>query len=491
MSNPSQLRLDNKWFNPLYFHLRKYVEDKNIRKIMVYGGKSSAKTFTISQLLLILGFTQNSSSIAYRKQQTSIKITLKPSFTKAIDSTYLNSAYAEMDFKFVGRDNEIVLKGLDKEGKIKGIEGFRFLLFDELDHFTQDEWTQANLSLRGIPNQKLFATWNPISEDSWIKKELDKQKWTDLPLHIDGNPYSQLDKNSFVRISDDGKTLLIKTTYLDNKWVTGHTAYGKKGEILYSYGQRDENLIHEYEKLKDQNDNNYLVNVLGEWGIPRTGMEYFPNFSNKHIGNPIYYPDLPLHITFDMNVNPYMTMLVTQILLDGNKFKVNVIDEYCLRHPLNKTKYVCEAFWQEYFLRKGHRAGVFYYGDATSNKNNTMTTDEIRHDYDIIERELRTMLNNNSERLSKSNPPVLKRKDFLDDILLEKTPITLMIHEKCKHTKDDFRYLKEGPDGKKFKEIELDPITGAKPQKYGHTSDALEYLLCRAFDNIFRQYERR
>src|SRR4051812_35452453 len=106
----NKLRLDNKWFNPLYFHLRKYVDDPTIRKIMVYGGKSSAKTMSISQLFAILGYTQSCNTIAYRKQQTSIKITLKPSFIKAIETTRLANAYQEMDFKIVGHENEIVLK---------------------------------------------------------------------------------------------------------------------------------------------------------------------------------------------------------------------------------------------------------------------------------------------------------------------------------------------------------------------------------------------
>jgi hypothetical protein len=51
--------------------------------------------------------------------------------------------------------------------------------------------------------------------------------------------------------------------------------------------------------------------------------------------------------------------------------------------------------------------------------------------------------------------------------------------------------LKEGADGKKFKEKEENKITGAKFEKYGHCSDAEEYFFCYAFENIMRQYERR
>ena len=129
------LRLKKTWFNPLYFHLRKYVEDNKIRRVMIYGGKSSAKTFTIAQLFNVISYTNNVSCIAYRKEQTTIKISLKPAFVKAIDTVYLNAVCEVQDFMIRGiKGQNIVFKGIDSEGKIKGIEGFKYILLDELDH---------------------------------------------------------------------------------------------------------------------------------------------------------------------------------------------------------------------------------------------------------------------------------------------------------------------------------------------------------------------
>ena len=159
-----------------------------------------------------------------------------------------------MDFKIANdKGSNIIFKGLDTEGKVKGIEGFTYLLFDEIDQFEQEEWVQANLSLRGLPNQKLFATWNPVDENIWIKKELDRYQWTALPNTIEGKPESKLSDYSRIQQSDDGKILLIKTTYHDNAWITG------RGDI-----PRDQNLIDEYESLKEVDFNWYNVNVLGK-----------------------------------------------------------------------------------------------------------------------------------------------------------------------------------------------------------------------------------
>jgi phage terminase large subunit len=290
------LRLRKTWFNPLYFHLRKYVDDTKIRRIMVYGGKSSAKTFTIAQLFNILSYSQKCSCIAYRKEQTTIKISLKPAFVKAIESTYMNGAYDIQDFAIKGNNSKIIVfKGIDSEGKIKGIEGFKYMLLDELDHYTEEEFMQANLSLRGIEGQKIFSTWNPVDENIWIKKYIDRLQWVDMPLIVDKNKNSQLDSNSFVRKSTDGKTLLIKTTYHDNKWIVGANGYGS----------RDQNLIDEYEMLKIIDPNSYNVNVLGEWGVRDKSNKFaFAFEQSKHVGSVEYNPDYLIWLSFDFNVNP-------------------------------------------------------------------------------------------------------------------------------------------------------------------------------------------
>ncbi len=290
------LRLKKTWFNPLYFHLRKYIEDPKIRRVMVYGGKSSAKTFTIAQLFNVISYTNNVSCIAYRKEQTTIKISLKPAFVKAIDSIHMNAVYNVQDFAIKGNNSQIIVfKGIDSEGKIKGIEGFKYILLDELDHYTEEEFMQANLSLRGMENQKIFATWNPVDENIWIKKYIDRFDWIDLPLMIKGNKHSQLDKSSFVRKSTDGKTLLIKTTYFDNKWIVGANGYGS----------RDQNLIDEYEQLKTIDPNSYNVNVLGEWGVRDKSNKFaFAFEASKHVGSVEYNPDYLIWLSFDFNVNP-------------------------------------------------------------------------------------------------------------------------------------------------------------------------------------------
>lgn len=252
------IRFDKKWFNPLYFILNEIIKDPQVRTVFVYGGKSSAKTVTLCQLLGKEAVVNNASTIAFRKHTNIIKTTLKKSFDLAIESIYLHPAFERLEFIYRAPRAEIVLKGLDGEEKAKGIESYKYLYLDELDHFTKEEYQQFNLSLRGIPGQKLFASWNPVDENCWIKTDIiDK-------IEFEDTEYKLPCERSFVKKSKDGKTVLIKTTFEDNYWIVGSPCG--------TYGYRDENLIAEYEALRTRDYYSYRINVLGEWGIITEGV---------------------------------------------------------------------------------------------------------------------------------------------------------------------------------------------------------------------------
>lgn len=316
IQEPVVLRYSKKWFNPLYFELRKYIDDPTVRQILVYGGKSSSKTISICQVLAEKAVSQGKSTLAFRKESTLIPTTLKPSFSLAIESHRLHNAFTSFDRWFKTQwGASIVLKGLDKEEKVKGTEGFHYLYFDELNHFTKDEFDQANLSLRGQENQKIIASWNPVNVNSWVKKDfLDKYQFDDM---IHSLPCS----NSFVRRSKNGKIVLIKTTYEDNFWIAG----SPNG----TYGYKDQNIIDAYNELKDLDENSYNVNVLGEWGIDDPNKLFAKDYSHaKHFGKSfkeLYQKDLEIFLSWDFNVDN--TCLAIQN--PGNA--INVLREYHIK----------------------------------------------------------------------------------------------------------------------------------------------------------------
>ena len=55
--------------------------------------------------------------------------------------------------------------------------------------------------------------------------------------------------------------------------------------------------------------------------------------------------------------------------------------------------------------------------------------------------------------------------------------VELLIDKSCIHLVEDLEWVKLGSKGKKKKRVK-DRDTGVSFEKYGHASDALDYLLC-------------
>ena len=73
----------------------------------------------------------------------------------------------------------------------------------------------------------------------------------------------------------------------------------------------------------------YDVFVNGNWEIElKTGGEFYKYFDlDKHTGVCEYDPTKPIHVSFDENVNPYITATVFQLT---NETELKQINEFCL-----------------------------------------------------------------------------------------------------------------------------------------------------------------
>lgn len=369
-----KIRYKKEWFNPLYFELRKYESDPTVRFIFVYGGKGSAKTVSIVQLIAGQTLSKRKNTIAFRKESTLIRTTLKKSFSLAIDTMRLNHGFMPYDLSFKSTTGaEIILKGLDKEEKAKGIESYDYLYFDELNQFTKEEFDQANLSLRGRKGQKIFASWNPVSESSWVKVDfLDKRQFVNVDHTLPC-------KDSFVQRSTDGKVILIKTTYEDNYWIYGSPCG--------TYGYKDENLIAEYESLAITNPRSYKVNVKGEWGVEDPEKLFIRNMNRLvHVSEVDYNPSEDTYLAWDLNYDP--TCLIIQKTPNG----INILKEY--RENGITLPYVCAQIDKDY-------PGAFFFvnGDASGHFSKHLDNSTS---YQMIQECLQLSIN--QFNVPKSNP---------------------------------------------------------------------------------------
>lgn len=471
------LILSKKYFNPLYFILNDLFKDQTIRTILIYGGKSSAKTVSVSQQLVKECYVKGSNSIAFRKESTSIPTTLKKSLTLATNSMYLYPAFEIQDRRYLctnqgGWKSEIVLKGIDDSEKAKGIESYKFVYLDELNHFDEAEYEQFNLSLRGIPGQKIIGTWNPVDENSWVKVNL-VDKYEFLPTE-----YVLPCLNSFVRISSCGKVVLIKTTYEDNYWIAG----SPDG----SYGYRDENLISEYNKLATTNSNSYKVNVLGEWGKTVFGGEFLKCWrSEVHTGTYPYNPKLAIHLSFDENVSPYLPCGFFQV--GDDQKSISLIHCISLKNPENTVTKMCIEITRK--LREwGHKEAVYVGGDPTSKKEDVKQ--EKGHDF------FRLIMNGlqefNPRRGVLTGPPSVRMSaDFFNSILeSEIYGLSFRADKSCRTAILDYENTKEDKNGKVDKTTKRDPVTDVSYQPWGHYCDLTRDFICYTFAREYSTYQK-
>ena len=214
----------------------------------------------------------------------------------------------------------------------------------------------------------------------------------------------------------------------------------------------------------------------------QSGGEFYKGFRiDNNTGIYHYNPNLALHITFDYNVNPYMTCCIWQI--DGKK--AYQIDEITLSSPRNTTKAVCSEFRRKY---QNHLSGLFIYGDPSGAKEDTRSEKGF-NDFVIIRNELKDY--KPTLRVDKKAPPVVMRGNFINTVFENGYyGMNLNIGSNCKKTIDDYLYLKEDSDGTKLKEKMKDVATGVTCEKYGHCSDANDYFICTAFASEFARYQR-
>ena len=273
-----------------------------------------------------------------------------------------------------------------------------------------------------------------------------------------------------------------------NKWKEGTLPVGQ----AYLQAKITDNPHVPDEFIKGLNDlprYQYEVFVNGNWDIAlKTGGEFYKCFElDAHVGKCEYSPDLPLHISWDDNVNPYLPCGIFQIKIDrdtGRKF-VYMVDEIAGVTPNNTVKAVCNEIIRR---NPSHTSGMFIYGDATADKEDT----KLEKGYNFYRLILDYLKQYKAGlRVLSSNPPVVMRGNWINTVFEKEIGgISVTISDKCTNTINDFVLLKEAADGTKSKEMETDPKTKVRYQKVGHFTDLFDYMMCFAFANEFAQYQR-
>lgn len=286
---------------------------------------------------------------------------------------------------------------------------------------------------------QIIISFNPVDESHWIKKKY------------------------FDHVPPDTK--FIHSNYLDNPYLP----------------QPYIDTILDY---KNTDFNRYRVMALGEWGriVPDSGRFYkdFDTNTNtilleksKH-----YSINDTLHLSFDFNVNPYMTCTVWQ----GNDGNMIQIDEILSKSPNNTSPAIAKAIAKKY---RNHNGKVYVYGDPNGKTRDTRD-ERRRNDYDYILENLKEF--SVTLKVRKKAPSITDRGNFINALFrgdIEGCSISIGVD--CKDTVTDYVHLLEDRDGKKHKQKDKDS-NGVTFEKYGHTSDANDYFICEYYRNEMTKY---
>lgn len=427
----------------------------NKYNIIMYGGAiRGGKTFAgLGALLLLCKKYPKSRWAVVRNNLPSLKRNTIPSFNKICPRSFIRSYNQDTQTVTFNNESQILFfaENFDDDKDLnrwRGLEVSGFLL-EEVNELNELSFNKAieragSHIIENKPKAIIICTCNPAS--NWVKdKFYDAYEKSTLPANW----------------------LYIPAKIFDNPFI-------------------DEDYMN---NLKTLPRLQYEMFVEGNWNVSeKSGYEFYKEFDLDYnvSDNATYNPLLPIWISIDENINPYFPATIWQV--DGKK--ANCIDEIALRNPRNTVVDLAKEFKMMY---PSHESGVYLTGDATSQKDD-VKIEKGMNLFRLIQNELIKLGVNPQLRVSKSNPNVVTRQQFMNVLFYNQKRgepyegIQIFFNPKCKLTVQDYVNIKESSDGKgKHKEMDTDPKTGIRSQKYGHMSDTGDYVLC----NVFRtEYEK-
>lgn len=499
------MKINFKKLNPVGFYLLRFLQDLTIRFIILFGGSSSGKSYSVAQIILIFTLWEGSNTLVMRKVGASIRDSIYQDFKTAADQLGITNLFRFSDgvktITCLSNGARIVFKGLDDSEKIKGLSSFKRVVLDEESEFEEEDYKQIRKRLRGMVGQQIITTFNPIKETHWIKTQIfDKEKWHDIPKTVEiagrelppqltdvksirmNEPKSILNPRTKEIEEHPSDTVVIQTTYLNNFWVVG----SPDG----TYGFYDEQCVADFERDRLNDPDYYNVYALGEWGVIRTGSEFFSSFNRGvHTGVCEYDPTLPVHISVDSNVLPYISCTYWQISLDGGKKHIRQIGETCADSPNNTVRKAAKLV-----AKRLHEMGVdkvILHGDASTRAANNID-DEKRSFHDLF---IDTMQKEGIEvidKVSNKNPSVPMSGEFINAIFDAVLPgLQITIDENCKVSTEDYMSVQKDVNGGILKTKVKNKITMQTYEEHGHISDTFRYVVVDMLREEFFLFSNR
>lgn len=261
MFNPKEL-------NRAYYDIVESIKTKPFT--VLYGGRNAAKSHSAMQWLAkTLWNEADSNAVWYRKEQSVLKSKAYEPMKNIIEKkglvSYMNFTFHNLakEIKFP-KGNTLKYDFCDDGGKSKGYSNIRYVIIDEIDQLTINDFMGIVTSFRADDRIRFIIMFNPVSDKHWLKKVFFEENAKDIDV-------------SFRDLSNR-----FHYTIEDNKFAT---------EMDYLM----------LEALKGVDINQYGVQRLGKWGTVNVDNPFLDRFVfNTHVKKDVpYFKDYPIYLGLD------------------------------------------------------------------------------------------------------------------------------------------------------------------------------------------------
>ena len=166
------LKLKKSLFVPRFYPL---LFDYSHRWEVYKGSAGSAKSYFITQKLIVRACTETIRILVCRRYGTTIRNTCFAVFKSILKKWKLFPQYVqirETDFHIqFPNGSEIIFTGLDEETKLLSLYDIGAVFIEEAYEVPKDIVDQLNLRLRGTAeNKQIILAFNPINKNHWLYK---------------------------------------------------------------------------------------------------------------------------------------------------------------------------------------------------------------------------------------------------------------------------------------------------------------------------------
>ena len=407
------------------------------RYIALTGGRSSGKSWFLAHYFLDRLLDEKSDLLCAREHQNSIAESNYKLFKNII--TKYSLPYEIQSNKIISKTTgaTIVFIGLSDitADNVKSFEDFKLVWLEEAQKISAKSWETLNPTIR-TEGAQIYLTMNPDVPHSKhpIMSEL-LGLYKDDTLHIHAN----YDSNPFA-----SKDII------------------KMAELTKKHKPED------YERI---------------WlGIPRdeSRNNVVKGFTEENVKPIEYQPDMPLHLTWDFNVDP-----MSCICAHKTKDKVFFFDEFILENA--STEYTINEVIKSY---PNHRGSIIINGDASGDNRSTQSE---RTNYVIIRNALRRHypMNPIQLHLRPFNPRIKNRIAAFNNMVVDYTGARrIIVDPKCKWFLYNIENLKykigsEVVDVPTYSQIKTDN----ELKFLEHPFDAGSYLVEYYFPLVIEDYK--